>query len=209
MILISSSIEEFSKILGSRSPAPGGGSVSALAGALGADLISMVCSLSIGNDEYKSSQSLIEESLEKAQVLSKSLLKRIDLDSRAFNDVMAAFKMPKKTEQEKNARREAIQAGFKEAVQSPQAIARECLDVLKIAEILIGKFNTNAMSDFGVAALQAHTGLEGAVMNVRINLPSIKDEQFVPETSQMVTHLLEEGSAIRNKVYTYVQDNLG
>ena len=209
MILIHRSIEEFSKILGSKSPSPGGGSVSALVGALGADLISMVCSLSIGNDKYKTSRDLLKESLEKAKILSTNLLKRVDLDSEAFNNVMAAFKMPKETEQEKRARRDAIQAGFKEAVQSPLSIASEFLGVLKLAENLIGKFNSNAMSDFGVAALQAHTGLEGAVMNVRINLPSIKDEQIVTETSQIVTHFLEEGSAIRDKIYTYVQDNLG
>jgi len=207
MILIDRSLVEFSKILGSKSPAPGGGSVSALAGAMGADLISMVCRLSIGNDEYKASQNLLEESLEKAQILSRSLLKRIDLDSEAFNRVMAAFRMPKETEQEKRARGHEIQAGFKEAVQSPLAIASECLEVLKLAEKLIGKFNTNAMSDFGVAALQAHAGLEGAVMNVRINLPSIRDDQFVKETNHTVTRFLEEGSAIRNTVYTYVQEN--
>ena len=207
MILISSSIEEFSKILASKTPTPGGGSISALAGAMGADLISMVCRLSIGNDEYKASQNLLEESLEKAQILSKSLLKRVDLDSEAFNRVMAAFRMPKETEQEKRARGHEIQAGFKDAVQSPLAIASECLEVLKLAEDLIGKFNTNAMSDFGVAALQAHAGLEGAVMNVRINLPSIRDDQFVKETNHTVTHFLEEGSVIRNTVYTYVQEN--
>jgi formiminotetrahydrofolate cyclodeaminase len=207
MILIDRSLEEFSKILASKSPTPGGGSISALAGALGADLISMVCRLSIGNDKYKTSQNLLQESLDKAQILSKSLLKRVDLDSQAFNGVMAAFRMPKETEQDKRARGDAIQAGIKDAVQSPLAIASECLEVLKLAENLIGKFNTNAMSDFGVAALQAHAGLAGAMMNVRINLPSIRDEQFVTDTNHTITHFFEEGSAIRDKVYLYVEQN--
>ena len=207
MNLVSQTIEEFSKVLGSNSPAPGGGSVSALAGALGADLVSMVCSLSIGNDKYEASQNLLKASLEKAQLLSKSLLNRVDLDTEAFNSVMAAFRMPKQTEREKSARAEAIQRGFKEAVQSPLAIASECLEVLRLAENLVGKFNTNAMSDFGVAALQAHAGLEGAVMNVRINLPSIKDGQFVEENRQAVARLLEEGSTIRNRVCNYVREN--
>jgi formiminotetrahydrofolate cyclodeaminase len=207
MILIDHSLEEFSEILASKSPTPGGGSISALAGALGADLISMVCRLSIGNEKYKSSLNLLNESLDKAQSLSTSLLKRVDLDSEAFNGVMAAFRMPKETEKEKRERGDAIQAGFKEAVQSPLAIASECLEVLKLAEKLIGKFNINAMSDFGVAALQAHAGLAGAVMNVRINLPSIRDEPFVTETNSRVTDFLEEGCTIRDKVYMYVEQN--
>jgi len=207
MILVDRSLEEFSEILGSKSATPGGGSVSALAGALGADLISMVCRLSIGNDKYKDSENLLKESLEKAQILSKSLLKRVDLDSQAFNRVMAAFRMPKETEEEKKARSAEVQAGFKEAVQSPLAIASECLEVLHLAKNLIGTFNTNAMSDFGVAALQAHAGLEGSVMNVRINLPSIRDEQYVTETNNTVTHFVEEGSGIKNEVHAYVQQN--
>lgn len=209
MILVNCSIEEFSRILGSKSPTPGGGSVSALSGALGAGLISMVCGLSIGNDEYETFQNLLEESHEKAKTLSKSLLKRVDLDSEAFNSVMAAFKMPKETEKDKSARRGAIQVGFKEAVQSPLGIALECLEVLRLGERLLGKFNTNAMSDLGVAAQEAQAGLEGAVMNVRINLPSIKDEKFVAETNLTVASLLEEGGVIRNKIYDYVQENIG
>jgi formiminotetrahydrofolate cyclodeaminase len=207
MILINRSLEEFSKILASKSPTPGGGSISALAGSLGADLLSMVCRLSIGNDKYETTQTLLHESLEKAQGLSNSLLKRVDLDAQAFNGVMAAFRMPKETEREKRARSDAIQAGYKEAVQSPLAIASECLEVLNVALILIGKFNINAMSDFGVAALQAHAGLVGAVMNVRINLPSIRDERFVSQIKRTVTRFFQEGSAIRDEVYQYVEQN--
>lgn len=208
-MLVKSSIEEFNRILGSGSPAPGGGSVAALSGALGANLVSMVCNLSIGKDELVTFQNLLKESLEKAKSLSKSLLERVDLDTKAFNSVMAAFKMPKETEDDKGARRDAIQAGFKKAVQSPLGIAMECLEVLKLAEKLLGKFNTNAVSDLGVAALQAYAGLEGAVMNVRINLPSIKDEKFVAETNSKVVALLEEGSTIKNHIYNYVQENMG
>jgi formiminotetrahydrofolate cyclodeaminase len=209
VLLINYSIEEFSQELGSDSPAPGGGSVSALSGALGADLLSMVCSLSIGNDKYADFEAVIKESHEKVQVLSKRLLQRVDLDAEAFNSVIAAFKMPKNTEEEKKARKDAIQAGFKEAVQSPLSIAGECVEVLRVAEKLIGKFNTNAMSDFGVAGGQAQTGLEGAVMNVRINLPSIKDESYVTEIKRKVDGLLKEGTTIKDKIYTYVQENIG
>lgn len=207
-MLVKSSLEEFNRILGSSAPAPGGGSVAALSGALGANLVSMVCNLSIGKDEYKAFDNILQVSLKNAQSMSKSLLERVDLDTDAFNSVIAAFKMPKETEEEKDRRKEAIQTGYKKAVQSPLGIAVECLEVLRLAEQLIGKFNTNAMSDLGVGAQQAHAGLEGAVMNVRINLPSIKDQEFVAEMNLKVDGLLKEGCALRSKIYSYVQRNI-
>lgn len=207
-MLVDLSIKEFSRILGSSAPAPGGGSVAALSGALGADLVSMVCNLSIGKKDCESFQEEIKSSLEEALSLSKKLLERVDLDTEAFNGVMKAFKMPKEKEEEKQSRREAIQAGYKEAVQSPLGIASECLQVLKIAEKLLGKSNPNALSDLGVAGQQAYAGLEGAIMNVRINLPSIKDGSFVSHTSSQVSELLAEGSRTNDYIYKYVQDNL-
>ena len=207
-MLVKLSVEEFSRVLGSNSPAPGGGSVAALSGALGANLVSMVCSLSIGKKDYESFDNELAEALELAQTLSEGLLKRVDLDAEAFNSVMAAFKMTKQTEEEKKSRSEAIQAGFKEAVQSPLGIARECLDVLRLANKLLGKSNTNALSDLGVASLQAYAGLEGAIMNVKINIPSIKDTNFVSETSLEVSALLEEGTRVGNKIYRYVSEKI-
>jgi formiminotetrahydrofolate cyclodeaminase len=100
-MLVKSSIEDFSRILGSSSPAPGGGSVAALSGSLGADLVSMVCGLSIGKEDYEPFHNELAEVLADAQTLSKGLLERIDLDAKAFNGVMAAFKMAKETEEEK------------------------------------------------------------------------------------------------------------
>ena len=207
-MLVKLPVEEFSRVLGSNSPAPGGGSVAALSGALGANLVSMVCSLSIGKKDYQSFDNELAEALELAQTLSEGLLKRVDLDAEAFNSVMAAFKMTKQTEEEKKSRTAAIQAGFKEAVQSPLGIARECLDVLRLANKLLGKSNTNALSDLGVASLQAYAGLEGAIMNVKINIPSIKDTNFVSETSLEISALLEEGTRVGNNIYQYVSENI-
>jgi formiminotetrahydrofolate cyclodeaminase len=207
-MLVKLPVEEFSRVLGSNSPAPGGGSVAALSGALGANLVSMVCSLSIGKKDYESFDKELAEALKLSQTLSEGLLKRVDLDTEAFNSVMAAFKMKKQTEEEVKSRTEAIQAGFKEAVQSPMGIARECLDVLRLANKLLGKSNTNALSDLGVASLQAYAGLEGAIMNVKINIPSIKDTNFVSETSLEVSALLEEGTRVGNKIYRYVSENI-
>jgi len=207
-MLVKLSVEEFSRVLGSNSPAPGGGSVAALSGALGANLVSMVCSLSIGKKDYESFDNELAEALKLSQTLSEGLLKRVDLDTEAFNSVMAAFKMTKQTEEEKKSRSAAIQAGFKEAVQSPLGIARECLDVLRLVNKLLGKSNTNVLSDLGVASLQAFAGLEGAIMNVKINIPSIKDTNFVSETSLEVSVLLEEGTRVGNNIYQYVSENI-
>lgn len=208
-MLVNLSIEKFSRVLASNSPAPGGGSVAALSGVLGADLVSMVCNLSIGKSEFLAFNDELAEVLEKARALSKSLRERVDLDTEAFNGVMAAFKMPKQTEAEKLLRREAIQSGFKLAVQSPVGIARDCFAVLQIAEQLLGKSNANALSDLGVAAQQAYAGLVGAAMNVNINVPSIKDEEFTSSTSLEIATLLEQGDRVNNNVSRYFSENVG
>jgi methenyltetrahydrofolate cyclohydrolase len=206
-MLVDLSVKEFSQVLGSDSPAPGGGSVAALSGTLGADLVSMVCRLSIGKKGLEAFEGELKEILDPAQALSKSLLKRVDLDTEAFNGVMAGFKMPKESDDEKAARRDAIQAAYKEAVQSPLGIARECLAVLSLAEKLVGKSNPNTLSDLGVASQQAYAGLEGAIMNVNINLPSIKDGDFVDATSSETSTFLEDGGKIRDAVHKYVSEN--
>ena len=206
-MLVDLSVEEFSQVLGSDSPAPGGGSVAALSGTLGADLVSMVCRLSISKKGFESFESELEEIFDNAQALSKSLLKRIDLDTEAFNGVMAGFKMPKETDDEKAARRDAVQAAYKEAVQSPLGIARECLAVLTLAENLGGKSNPNTLSDLGVASQQAYAGLAGAIMNVNINLPSIKDGDFLETILSETATFLEDGGKIRDAVHKYVSEN--
>jgi len=207
-MLVKLPVEEFTRVLGSNSPAPGGGSVAALSGSLGASLVLMVCNLSIGKKDYEAFQVELVEALNQAQILSDSLLERVDLDTEAFNSVMAAFKMAKQTEDEKKARSEAIQTGFKQAVQSPLGIARECLEVLRLTKNLLGKSNSSALSDLGVASLQAYAGLEGAITNVKINIPSIRDENFTTDTSREISALLEEGGKVRQFIYQYVAEKL-
>lgn len=207
-MLIQKTVAEFNQVLGSDAPAPGGGSVAALSGTLGAELASMVCRLSIGRKDYEAHEALLKETLAGVSKLAASLLERVDLDTEAFNGVMAAFKLPKGTDAEKAARTVAIQAGYIQAVQSPLAIAGECLSVLRLIVTLLGKSNTNAISDLGVAALEAHAGLEGAVMNVRINLPSIKDAGYVEETHSKLDGMLGEGNSLKDQIYRYVKQCL-
>lgn len=203
------SLEEFSQVLGSNAPAPGGGSVAALSGTVGADLVSMVCGVSIGKEGCEAFDAEFNATLPKAKKLSKSLLKRVDLDTQAFNAVMAAFKLPKLSDEEKKKRTEAIQRGYKQAVQSPLNIARESLEVMRLADKLFGKSNPNALSDLGVATKQAHAGLQGAVMNVKINLPSIKDDKFRSATNSEVSSLLKEGHALTERADEYLSKHIG
>lgn len=207
-MLTTMSLEEFGAVLASDAPAPGGGSVAALSGALGAGLIAMVCRLSIGKKGCEAFTEELTSTVPKADALAAGLLRRVDLDTEAFNSVMAAFKLPKQTDEEKSNRTAAIQDGYKEAVQSPIAIARECVAVLEISQNLLGKSNPNALSDLGVASQQAYAGLEGAIMNVKINLPSIKDENFKSEISSELVQLLKQGQEAKEQVYQFVADNL-
>lgn len=208
LVLTALSVEGFGEILGSDAPAPGGGSVAALAGSLGADLVSMVCALSKGREELADCEEMLSSTMAQAKELAARLMKSVDSDTEAFNGVMAAFRMPKNTDEEKQSRTKAIQAGYKEAVQSPFNIAQDCLAVLKLATNLIAKSNPNTLSDLGVGAEMAVTGLEGAVMNVRINLPSIKDTDFTVKTAEQAADMLSAGRTLRNSVYNYVQENL-
>jgi formiminotetrahydrofolate cyclodeaminase len=207
-VLAQMPLREFNQVLGSKAPAPGGGSVAALSGSLGAELISMVCNLTVGREGHESFTADLTTALAKARSLADNLLLRVDLDTQAFNEVMAAFKMPKQTAAEQSARKEAIQKGYKKAIQSPLAIARECVDVLSLAAGLLGKTNPNALSDLGVAAQQAFAGLEGAIMNVKINIPSIKDEGFVVSTRDDIAALLHDGQRLAKTVRAYVYENL-
>ena len=207
-MLVEMSLKEFNEVLGSNAPAPGGGSVAALSGALGAELVSMVCNLSIDKEGLKDfREELLAVQKEEAKI-AVALTERVDTDTEAFNQVMAAFKLPKETDEQIEARKQAIQDGYKEAIMSPLITARQCVEVLRKAFPLENKVNTTAISDFGVGALMAFAGLEGAIMNVRINLPALKDKEYVERTESEVMELLKEGSELKDKIYRYVYENL-
>jgi formiminotetrahydrofolate cyclodeaminase len=181
--LVSMKVNGFISELASNSPAPGGGSVAALSGSLGAALSSMVCNLTIGKEKYIDVQDEIKEVLKKSEHLRKKLTKLIDKDTDAFKDVINAFKMPKLTEVEKKNRSTAIQAGYKKAASVPLETARTCEKIFDIASIIAKKGNQNSITDVAVSALMAQAGVESAILNVKINLGSIKDDTFVKKIS--------------------------
>ena len=187
--LASMKINSFLSELASSSPAPGGGSVAALAGSLGAALSSMVCNLTIGKEKYIDVLDEIKETLKKSEKIRKNLIRLIDEDTKAFNDVMKAFKMPKESENQKEKRRKAIQEGYKNAAKVPFKTAEICEKIFEVAKIVAKKGNQNSITDSAVSAIMAKAGIESAILNVKINLGSIKDENFVKKISSELTKL--------------------
>lgn len=184
-------VKQFLSELASNSPAPGGGSVAAFAGALGSALSSMVCNLTIGKDAYKEHEVEMKSILQQSEQLRKELTVLIDKDTEAFNQVMQAFKLPKETQEQKSKRSQAIQKAYKSAAEVPMQTALICAKVLDVALVAAQKGNPNSITDAGVSALLAQAGVKAAILNVNINLGSIKDTGFVKELSKKTNELQE------------------
>ncbi len=207
-MLVNLKIEDYINLLGSKEPAPGGGSAAALSGSQGSALVAMVCELTIGKKKYVEYNDLNVEVLEKVNESKNKFLKFIDKDTEAFNGVSAVFSMPKETDEDKANRKTAMQKALKEAVLVPFEVMEETLVVTKLANELIGKSNTNALSDIGVGVLNFDTCIKGAWLNVLINLSSIKDEEFVKEYKEKGLKLLNETSKLANDIYIKIEKEL-
>ncbi len=206
--LVSMKVNSFLSELASSSPAPGGGSVAALAGALGSALSSMVCNLTIGKEKYSDVQDEIKDTLKKSEKLRKELTELIDKDTEAFNDVMKAFKMPKETEGQKKKRSNAIQNGYKTAANVPLKTARTCEKILDLARLIAEKGNQNSITDAAVSGLMAQAGVDSAIFNVKINLVSIKDERFVDKISTEIYNLHRNTKKKTDKIMKIVNDKM-
>lgn len=183
-------ITEFLDELASSSPAPGGGSVAALSGALGAALTSMVCNLTIGKKKYAAVEQEMKTILVKSEELRKTLTDLIVRDTEAFNKVMEAYSLPKETDDQKALRTAAIQEATKEATLVPLRVMKLIVDGLALAKIIAEKGNVNSISDAGVSALMLYAAAEGASLNVQINLSSINDPEFVGWNTDEVHSIL-------------------
>ncbi len=195
---------EFADELSTDSPAPGGGSVSALSGALSAALSSMVANLTFGKKKYKEVWDEMDEIAQRAQELKDKYLEFIDKDTEAFSRVMDAFSLPKKTEEDKKIREEAIESATKEATLVPLSVLRETQKLLELAEVVAEKGNINSVSDAGVAAIFALSAAKGAYLNVIINTNSLKDREFATHTNDEAKKILNEVETRANKVFEYV-----
>ena len=202
--LVSMRVGAFIDEVSSDSPAPGGGSVSALAGSLAAALSAMVANLTVGKKGYESAWASMSELSVRAQSVKSTLVRAIDDDTNAFNAVMEAMKLPKASQAEKAARDEALQAGYKEAIAVPLSTAKACIDALELALQAVSG-NKNSASDAGVAALMARAGVHGAALNVLINLGSVSDAQYAADMRRQVAALRSRADALCTEAMAAVE----
>ncbi len=208
MKLIDMQVKEYLEVLKSDAPAPGGGSVSALAGAQGAALFMMVADLTLGKEKYADYQEVCKEAKEKGMAIYEELTAAVDKDTEAFNLVAAAFKMPKGTEEEKAARKQAIADGTLVSTQVPFRTMQLGYEGLMLAKTMIGKSNPNAASDLGVAVLNLTGCIKGAWLNVLINLPGVKDEAKAAYYAEEGQKMYDAADAVAHDLYNQVAESL-
>ncbi|MEL7564216.1 MAG: cyclodeaminase/cyclohydrolase family protein [Dehalobacterium sp.] len=199
---------DFVDEVSSDSPAPGGGSVSALAGSLGAALVGMVANLTLKKEQCDKTNKEIDSILVKSLELKEQLKAYVDEDTAAFNKVMAAFKIPQGTPEEKKDRADAVQSAFRGATNLPLQVAGCCLDVLKLAQKVVQIGNPNALSDTGVAVLMAYAGIHGAILNVEINIGSIKDNELVNEIKEKKESITSQAEMIKSDVLMMIKNKI-
>lgn len=190
-------LDEFLEELGAAKATPGGGSAAALAGGLAGALAAMVSGLSIKKAEKDQAQEF-EKIKEEARALSQDLLTLVEKDAQSFAAVMEAFGLPKETQEEKDKRRQAIQEAFKGAASVPLEVMEKCLSAMEMAQYGVEKGNPNCITDGAVGVLMGYAALEGAAMNVRINLGSIKDEQFVQEAQRRLENVRRKSKELKD-----------
>ena len=190
-MLLTKTVTGFLDELASSSPAPGGGSVAALSGSLGAALTSMVCNLTIGKKKYSDVQDDMRRILVQAEDLRAKFSTLVDKDTEAFNKVVEAFSLPKDTEPQIALRRVAINEATKEATLVPLEMMKHCIDAMALAQEAAANGNPNSISDAGVSALMIHAACESAALNVKLNLTSLADSEFVGWKSEEVDSLLK------------------
>jgi glutamate formiminotransferase/formiminotetrahydrofolate cyclodeaminase len=203
--LVSMAVDRFVDEVSSESPAPGGGSVAALAGSLAAGLSAMVANLTVGKKGYEGEWAAMSDLAARAQVVKARLVRAVDEDTDAFNAAMAAMRMPKGTPEEHAARSAALEAGYQQAARVPLQTAQSCLEALALALEVAEKGNANSASDAGVAALMARAGVEGAVLNVLINLASVKDDAFKQASRRQTEALAKDAAALCDQVLAAVR----
>ncbi|SHJ67765.1 Formimidoyltetrahydrofolate cyclodeaminase [Anaerobranca californiensis DSM 14826] len=184
-------VEKFLQEVASENPTPGGGTVAALSGAMGASLISMFCRVTAKGKKYVDVKGEMEKAGEEGDKIREKLLKLADEDTKAYLEVMQAFKLPKDSEEEKEKRREAIELASQRATEVPLETAKAIVPLLEMVVNLAPKGNTNAISDLKVGMELCYTGFVGAVANVQINLATLKDQSFKREIEEKLQKVRE------------------
>lgn len=185
-------LDEFTAKTASKAAVPGGGSVAALCGALAASLSAMVASLTIGKKGYEDKNEQMTELFDKAEALREKLLADIDRDCECFDGYIKVLSLPKDTEEQKAERSKAMQAALKASAEAPLDAARSSMQVIPLAREAVISGNKNAVTDGLISAMLARTAVLSALLNVKINLGSIKDSEYVEKTADEVARLERE-----------------
>ena len=201
MKLAEMQVAQFVDVMASDAPAPGGGSAAALEGALGAALTAMVCALTVGKKKYADVQELAVESQKKAEDLKARFVDVMDRDTEAFNAVSAVFAMPKDTDEQKAARKAAMQEALKGCTKTPFEMMQLACETLELTRSLVGRLNASAASDLGCSALALRAAIQGAWLNVLINISGINDEAFAAEYRANGQALLDKALPLADEIY--------
>ena len=207
MKLADMQVTQFCDVLASDAPAPGGGSTAALEGALGAALTAMVCGLTTvgkSKEKYAEYQEFVLASQKKALDLKARFVDVMDRDTEAFNVVSAAFGMPKATAEEKAARSAAIQKGLEGCTRTPFEMMELAAETLELTAELLGKTNDSAASDLGVSALSMRAAIQGAWLNVLINIGSLKNKELAEDYRKKGEELLAKALPLADQIYQNV-----
>lgn len=202
------SLRDAISVAASNEPTPGGGSVSAMVACFGVAMTAMVCNLTLGKEKFKDVEPQVQDIVDTSYGLLKKLEELVDADMSDFGDFMATLRMPKGTDEEKAARTAAMQKALKSATDTPMEIARVCLKALEITDQLAPIGNKMAISDAGVAAVVAEAALNGVLLSADINLPMIKDEEYVKKTVAEKEQMVAEAKRLRDKAFAVVQERL-
>ncbi len=207
MRLVDMEVEDYLRLVASDSPAPGGGSASALCGSQGIGLISMVAKLTAGKKKYANVSELCEEIGAEALTLSEELYRQVDFDAEAYNRIADSFRLSKNTEEEKIIRRKAIAEAFEHAAKIPLQTMRLGVKGLRCAEKLIGNYNTNCASDLGCGVYGMFSCVRGAWLNVIINLKGLSDEAAAPLKSEGM-ELMKSAESLAAKLHEAVLEDI-
>jgi glutamate formiminotransferase/formiminotetrahydrofolate cyclodeaminase len=207
--LVSMSLVEFADETASESPAPGGGSISAYVGSLGASLAGMVANLSSHKKGWDSRWEEFSDWAEKAQAYKNELISLVDLDTTAFNRIMESFGLPKSTPEEKATRDKAIQDATRYAIEIPFKVMQVALNSMDVIKAMVEIGNPNSVTDAGVAALCARTAVLGAFMNVKINASGYKDKDFVTDIISKGNEIEHKAIALEAEIIELVNGKIG
>jgi formiminotetrahydrofolate cyclodeaminase len=192
----------------SKSPEPGGGSASALTGAIAASLSGMLAALTTGKKGYEAVWSEMDQIFERARQLKDDMLDLLQRDTEAFDDASRAFKMPRNTDKEKKKRTEAIEAGLVKASEVPLGIMEKSLEVARLARQVLKKGNEMAITDGAISALFAESAAIGGMINARINFSWMKNEDYIRKTEHRLDEILDEIRDIKEEAISYTLEKL-